>query len=145
MRIAVRSLALVLTTLVGLVGCQSFTDPLGRQAALELSQKTYTDFVRWGDLERASRFVDPELRGDFLEHVPDFEHIRVTDFDVMDIEYDGEDEVHVVVTYHGFSLRNLVERRFRENQHWVRDPGMGSQWWVKTDLTEVLDTLRSGS
>ena len=40
---------LLLTTLVG---CQSFTDPLGRQDALEDSQKRYTDFVRRGHTRR---------------------------------------------------------------------------------------------
>ena len=128
-----------------LVACQSVTDPLGRQEALEDSQKRYTDFVRWGDLERASRFIDPERRDDFLDQIPRFEHFRVTDFDVQDIEYDGEDEVQVVVTYHGFSLLDLVERRFREQQRWVRDPGLSSRWWVTTDLAQVLAELGSGS
>ena len=135
----------VLLLLSMLVACQSVTDPLGRQEALEDSQKRYTDFVRWGDLERASRFIDPELRGAFLDQIPRFEHFRVTDFDVQDIEYDGEDEVQVVVTYHGFSLLDLVERRFREQQRWVRDPGLASRWWVTTDLAQVLAELGSGS
>lgn len=135
----------VLLLVATLVGCQSLTDPLGRQDALEDSQKRYTDFVRWGDLERASRYVDPESREQFLKRLPDFEHIRVTDFDVQDIEYEGEDEVSVVVTYHGFSLLHLVERRFREHQRWVRDPGIKSKWWVTTDLAQVLSEVRGGS
>jgi hypothetical protein len=130
---------------VALVGCQSVTDPLGRQESLEASQKQYTDFVRWGELERASKFVDPELRDSFLDQLPRFDLLRVTDFDVQDIEYDGEDEVHVVVTYHGFSLKNMVERRFREEQTWVRDPGLRNRWRVTTDLADVLSDLRSGS
>lgn len=131
--------------LVMLMGCQSITDPMGHQEALELSQKRYTEFVRWGELERASRFVDPELRDDFVSQLPDFELFRVTDFDVQDIEYDGEDEIRVVVTYYGFSLRDMLEHRFREEQQWNRDPGMKGQWWVTTNLIEVLSDLRSGS
>ena len=126
-------------------GCASFTDPLGRKESLELAQKHYTDFVRWGDLERASRFVEPDQRDVFLEKAGDLEQIRVTDFDVMDIEFDGEDEVNVFVTYLGFSLITALEHRFREHQRWLRDPGLGNQWWVETDLIDAIAVLRDES
>ena len=135
----------ILLLLTSLVGCQSITDPLGRQEALEDAQRRYTDFVRWGDLSRASRYLEPEARADFLDNVSRLEHIRVTDFDVQDLEYDGEDEVHLIVTYYGFSLLTAVEGRFREHQHWVRDPGFKSRWRVKTDLDQVLASLGGGS
>ena len=135
------TLLFLITTLVG---CQSFTDPLGRQEALEDAQRRYTDFVRWGDLGRASNYLAPEDRASFLQNVAQLEHIRVTDFDIQDLEYDGEEEVHLVVTYYGFSLLTAVEGRFREHQHWTRDPGLKSTWRVKTDLDQVLASVGSG-
>jgi hypothetical protein len=135
----------ILLLLTSLVACQSITDPLGRQEALEDAQRRYTDFVRWGDLGRASRYLEPEARAAFLQNVAQLEHIRVTDFDVEDLEYDGEDEVHLIVTYYGFSLRTAVEGRFREHQHWTRNPGLKSRWTVKTDLDQVLASVGAGS
>ncbi len=139
-----RVFAIVLL-LTSLMGCQSITDPLGRQEALEEAQRRYTDFVRWGDLHRASRYLQPDARARFLENVGQLEHIRVTDFDVEDLEYDGEDEVHLTVTYYGFSLLTAVEGRFREHQHWIRDPGFKTRWRVKTDLDQVLAGVGAGS
>ncbi len=57
-------LALVVFTLLS--GCVSPSDPLGRQDALEEAQQKYTELVRWGDVERAGKFVDPAMRDDFL-------------------------------------------------------------------------------
>jgi hypothetical protein len=135
----------ILLLLTSLVACQSITDPLGRQEALEDAQRRYTDFVRWGDLGRASRYLEPEARAAFLRNVAQLEHIRVTDFDVEDLEYDGEDEVHLIVTYYGFSLLTAVEGRFREHQHWTRNPGLKNRWTVKTDLDQVLASVGAGS
>ncbi|MGH0031874.1 MAG: hypothetical protein ACQGVC_18960 [Myxococcota bacterium] len=45
-----------------LAGCVSPTDPLGREDALEDAQQRYTDLIRWGELEKAALFVDPEQR-----------------------------------------------------------------------------------
>ena len=143
---ALRTLALLLiATLTALLGCQSLTDPLGRQQALELSQRNYTNLVRWGDLARASQFVDAELREDFLARASEFQDIRFTDADALDLAYDGEDEVHVTVTYHGYSIRTAMEHRFQEQQTWVRASGLDNQWQVKTNLAEALEVFGGGS
>ncbi len=46
-------------------GCFSLTDPLGREDALEETQREYTKLMRWGEIERASVYVDPALRQEF--------------------------------------------------------------------------------
>ncbi len=113
-------------------------DPLGRRHALKESQRDYTKYVRWGDIEAAARFVDPELREAYLGYRPIFEGVRITDFDIGKIHYgDGVASASVRVTYHGYSLESLVEKRIRETQEWVR-PGHSNTWWVRPGLEGVV-------
>jgi hypothetical protein len=126
-----------------LTGCAAtLTDPLGRQEALETVQKQYTELIRWGDLERASKYVEPSEREAFVALAKTLEGIRFTDFEIADIEYQGEDEVTVAVTYHGYALHTLVERRFRERQIWTREPGVRNTWSVRSDLGEAMSALQ---
>ena len=86
-------------------GCFSLTDPLGREDALEETQREYTKLMRWGEIERASVYVDPALRQEFLSYEDDFEAIHVTDFDIGNIRFEDGNEAIVVVTYHAYSKR----------------------------------------
>ena len=113
-------------------------DPLGRRTALQQTQRSYTKYVRWGDIEAASEFVEPELRDAFLGYASAFEGLRITDFDIGKISYGkGHASATVRVSYHGYSLASLVEKQIRETQEWVR-PGRGNTWWVRPDLDVVV-------
>ena len=126
-----------------LSGCAAtLTDPLGRRQALESVQKQYTELIRWGDFERASKYVDPQQRESFVALSRSFETIRLTDFEIAEIEYSGGDEVSVAVTYRGYAVDTLLERRFREEQVWTREPGVTNQWSVRSDLAEAMAELR---
>lgn len=130
-----------LLLVLALSGCQnSFVDPLGRQHALKDAQKKYTELVRWGDLWRASAYVDAELRDDFLALAKPFEEIRVTEYDIGEIEDETSTGAVVVVTYHAFSEKTLVEKSFRERQEWSRE-GMYNDWQVKTNLDGLVDEM----
>ncbi len=120
-------------------GCLNvLADPLGRRHALQESQRDYTKYIRWGDIEAASEFVDPELRDAFRGYGPAFEGLNITDFDISKISYgEGHASATVRVTYHGYSLKSLVEKQIRETQVWVR-PGRGNTWWVRPDLDVVV-------
>ena len=129
-----------LLAVFAITGCVSFSDPLGRHDALEMAQKQYTEAIRWGYLERARAFVDPEERGAFELLMPIFEEIRITDFEIGEIEGD-ENEADVTVTYRGYGRAYQVERLFREHQQWSRVEGLKNQWHVQSDLDEGLRTL----
>ena len=132
-----RRLALPLSLIT--LGCgATFLDPTGRQQSLETTQKKYTELVRWGDLQRASVYVDPEVRQEFLVVAEQLADLRMSDFDIGEIEYTGEDEVTVVVTYRAWSQTTLVEKQFRETQDWTREEGMKNVWLVRTDLPAVV-------
>jgi hypothetical protein len=121
---------------VGLA-CATLSDPLGRERALSEAQLHYTQHVRWGNLDAASEFVDPELRDEFLEQRPAFDAVRITEYDIGRIDYgDDRESATVRVTYHAYSLASLEERRIEERQRWVR-PG-GNTWFVQPELAGLL-------
>ncbi len=132
-------LALVVFTLLS--GCISPTDPLGRQDALEEAQQKYTELVRWGDIERAGKFVDPAMRDGFLRLSKQLEQLRITDFEIGDIEH-GDKSAVVTVTYQGYSVATLIERSARERQKWYREEGFANVWRVRPELADVVATLR---
>lgn len=125
----------------GLVGCVSPTDPLGRQDALEETQRRYTELVRWGELEKASTFVDPELQADFMALEQDYDALRITDFEISEIVYE-EEGASVTVSYEGYLMTTLIERSAREEQQWYREEGLGNVWRVRPQLDAVLAALR---
>lgn len=134
-----RCLALILCA-TSFVACVSPTDPLGRQDALEETQKKYTDLIRWGEVERAVRYVDPELHGPFLEAAPGFSDLRITDFEIGEIT-STKDSATIEVTYKGYVVSQAVERTARETQHWYRDT-IYNDWRVRPELGKLLRELQ---
>lgn len=128
-----RWLVLCALLLAGPAGCITwFTDPMGHHAAFDDTQRQYTQYLRWGEIEKASAFVDPELREAFLEQAPVFETMRITDFSIGQVEYLDE-SAKVTVTYQGYSLETFVERKIREDQSWYREDG-SNRWLVRSDF-----------
>jgi hypothetical protein len=124
-------------------GCGStLADPLGRENSLEEAQRRYTQLVRWGDIEKASAYVDPELHEAFLAHGPQLELLRFTDFEVGSIEYGDDDSATVTVTYRAYSETTFVERSIREEQQWHREGGLANTWRVRSELPALLAGLK---
>jgi hypothetical protein len=140
------ALALLLAPLLLSTGCVSLvfdmvTDPMGRKSALRLAQREYTKAVRWGEIEVAANFVDPDIRAEYLGYEAEFAGIRVTDFDVGELTY-GPDlkTAQVHVTYHAYSVRAMTEVQIKETQQWLR-PGGGNQWVVRPELEGIIDRV----
>ena len=137
----------VLVPLVLCTGCISiffdmFDDPMGRKAALRLAQREYTKFVRWSDVDAAAQFVHPELREKFLAYEGQFDAIRITDFDVGQIDF-GEEQLTatVRVTYHAYSMQSMLEREIKETQRWER-VGKGNEWFVRPELEGLVGQVK---
>ncbi len=138
-RIASPLVALVFITNAGCINM--LADPLGRRSALKEVQLKYTQAIRWGNLEKASEFVDPDLREEFLGLLDAFEKIRVTDYDIGSIQYESSDLATVTVTYHAYTVGTYLDRSMREKQVWRR-VGIGTQWWVEPQLEVLLGALK---
>jgi len=133
--------AVLLSLSLALGGCISPTDPLGREEALEIAQKKYTELIRWGDVERAVSYVEEDMREDFLELAGSMKDLRITDFDIGEIEF-TKDKATVTVTYHGYSEAVYVEHSAREVQEWERKEGLDNQWCVRPELDVVVAKLQ---
>ena len=124
---------------LGSVGCAStLADPTGRLNSLEDAQKRYTELVRWGEIKRASAYVEPELVADFLSYEPLFDQIRITDVDASEVTLDpSEDRASVDVTYHAYSFTSFQEKRIFETQEWTRHDGVKNNWLVRPQIAEI--------
>jgi hypothetical protein len=130
-------LAMAILAAIGCAG--SFSDPSGRQNSLEESQQRYTELVRWGEIERASVFVDPDLQDEYLDHAIAIRSIRFTDFESGVPNFkEGNNSASVTVVYHAYSLSTLVEKQIREKQEWYREDGPANQWRVRPTLPKIV-------
>jgi hypothetical protein len=128
---------------LGSTACVSPSDPWERERALELTQKSYLEALRWGNLEKAARYVDPEQREEFLALAPSFETIRITDYDIGELDLDEDSLAHAEcdVTYRGYVMPHYIEKRVRDHQVWYRDEENDNEWRVRPQLAAMLDGL----
>lgn len=120
------------------LGCAALSDPTSSFVSLEESQHSYTKLVRWGEIERASAYVAPELRDEFRSHAPDFASIRVTDFEIGSFDPgDEEGSISVTVTYSGYSIATLLEKSVQEQQDWYREESSGA-WRVRPGIEAIV-------
>lgn len=135
-----RWLLLCALLLAGPTGCITwFTDPMGYHAAFDRVQRDYTNLLRWGEMGKASMYVDPLQRDAYLKQVPAFESLRITDYEIGEITY-LDNRASVMVTYSGYSLDAFVERKIHENQQWYRE-GSSLDWRVRSDLAALPETI----
>jgi len=125
-----------------LTGCTSFWSVAETDGTLEDSMRTYTKLVRWGELERASEFVDEAVRPEFVALRPHMERLRVTDFEMGPVDFAEDGGARVVVVYHAYDVHTLVERRIVEAQEWTA--AGRSVWKVRPDLSGFQDALGTG-
>jgi hypothetical protein len=138
----------VLALWIASVGCgATINDPLGREYALEEAQLKYTQHVRWGDIERASRYVHPDAREGFLAYGPQLETIRITDYEIGTIDYGEEGDAVVNVTYRAYSTATFIETVIQEEQHWRLDPEhrLANVWQVRSELPLRLAELEGSA
>lgn len=135
---------LVALTLLAGAGCAAtFADPTGRLTALENAQRRYTQLVRWGEIRRASAYVEPDLREEFLSYEPFLEKIRFTDTEAEEVNLDAsQDTASVDVTYHAYSLATLQEKQIFETQQWTRYDGLQNNWLVRPEIAEIVGAFQ---
>jgi hypothetical protein len=125
-----------------LAGCTGFWSVAETDGTLEDSMRTYTKLVRWGELERASEFVDETIRPEFVALQPHMERLRVTDFEMGPVDFAADGAARVTVVYHAYDVQTLVERRIVEAQEWTE---AGRRLWkVRPDLSGFQAALGAG-
>ena len=105
-----------------------------REYALMETQKRYTSLVRFGSINQAARYVDPEQSGDFVESFPAKGDLVFTDHTIGPIEFTGDESdrktAEVLVTYSAYHTFSLIVFDVTEVQEWYRD-GVGNSWLVR--------------
>jgi hypothetical protein len=122
-----------------LAGCQTqLFDAFGFEDDFEHIQQRYTRLVRWNEFNKASEFVDPALRVDYLRDAHELKGLRFTDYEVSWIE-ESQDRLtakaHVV--YRAYWTAALIELpELEETQEWYRDPET-KNWLVRPDIASI--------
>jgi len=132
-----RALILAAALLLG-SGCGSFWSIADTDGTLEDSIRTYAKLVRWGEIERASLFVDEEMRSDFVAMAPELARLHFTDFDLGPVDQQPG-EARLTVVYHFYDKNTLVERQVRESQVWTSPDT--NVWIVRPDLSGFQSAL----
>ena len=133
---------ILLAVLFGISGCLSaITDPLDRRGEFKNTQTKFTQYVRWGRFQEAAKFIDPELREEFMSFAPEFSDLRFSDYEItrVDIE-EGLQSASVDVRYKGYLLNMPFERSVDLTEEWTRDESTGV-WTVKLDIKKLRDTM----
>ena len=128
--------------LVGPSGCITwFTDPMGHHAAFDDTQRQYTQYLRWGEIEKASAFVDPDAaRGvPRSRRRPSRGCASPTSRSARSSITDDEREGHR-------HLRGLLARHVRRAQdprgpEWYREDG-SNRWLVRSDVGGLRQGVR---
>jgi hypothetical protein len=138
MRIAT---GILLAAVLAITGCSIINDPMGRRGQFEDTQEAFTQYVRWGRFDDASRFVDPEMREQFMSYAPEFSDLRFSDYEITQIDMDeGLQSASVQVRYTGYRLSKPFERTVSLTEEWTRDEATGV-WTVKLDIKKLRDTM----
>ncbi len=141
MRLAVH--AMLSFALIGTLGCASslFGDS-GKESALEDAQRKYTELVRWGEIDRASFYVDPSMANDYRDAAKRFEDLHFTNFESGALQFgEGSNTATVHVVYHVYSTKTLVEKTIRERQEWYREASAADGWRVRPNLAAIASEL----
>ena len=132
----------LLVVLFGISGCLSaITDPLDRRGEFKNTQTKFTQYVRWGRFQEAAKFVDPELREEFMSCAPEFSDLRFSDYEITRVDIGKEvQSASVDVRYTGYRLSMPFERSVELTEEWTRDESTGV-WTVKLDVEKLRDTM----
>ena len=146
-RFALISIVIALLAIAGgSLGCAfgeiRWSDPLQREISLEESQHRYTVLVRFGDFEKASGFVEPALRDEYLANFPDFREIRFTEYDSGRVAIDSAKATATIeVRYYAYTPASPIEMTVSETQEWYRAPGFNNHWYVRSTFTGLAEIL----
>ncbi len=117
------------------------TDPLGHRDGLHWAQKRYSQALRWGEIERASKHVDPEQREEFLEVVRQLADVHFTDYEIGEVEMENANQDATVrVVYSGYLNTVGIEKQFEETQHWHRESG--TTWLLHTEIAQLREAVK---
>lgn len=141
-RAGLRAAALALVV-AALPACSSMM-AWDRADDFELARERFTQYVRFGDISRASAYVDPEQRDEFMSLEPELSDVRFTEYEVVAVDLDDEARsARVDLRFSGYIMPEMVERNVDLVQEWARDDESG-EWLVKLEIAKIRRVLAGG-
>lgn len=96
----------------------------------------YQSEIRWGSLEGASGYLDPEERERLMPSTLEqqrFEQYQVSGYYVRGQEHPAADQLHQVVELKLVNRHTQVERTLVDRQRWRWD-SEAKRWWLVSGL-----------
>lgn len=120
-----------------LAGCA--TDPTrGKVKALDDALQGYASTIRWGDIEQAEAFVDPDYRAAHPLGSVDrsrYRQSRVSGYTEQSTVRSNDDEVRQSVEIVLINQNTQGVRSVIDHQVWRYD-GKAMRWWLTTGLPD---------
>lgn len=137
-QLAARGLVLALAALAA--ACSTFGDPLHREDDFKDSQRKFTQFVRWGNIQGATLYLVEEQQEEFLALAPQLSDVRFTDYEILRVDLEDDMKSATVdVIYTGYTLSSPIARTMRLHQIWKRDDE--GDWKVTVALDPIRQAL----
>lgn len=110
-----------------------------KQTVLDETLRSYAATIRWGELEQAQAFVDPEV---LRTHPPTalelarYRQVKVTSYDEQPVMPVGEDEVRQAVEIGLVNVNTQSARSVIDRQTWRYDAKL-KRWWLTSGLPDI--------
>lgn len=112
-----------------------------RAEDFEECHKRFASYVRWGKIDKASLWVTPDQRVEFLSLAPDLTLLRFTDYEILEVDLDDDARTATVeVRYSGYLANQPIERSIDVLQEWSQDEATG-EWLVRLDIARLRNGL----
>jgi len=128
----------LLCVLVSIAGCESMTRQ-SESRALETTLVAYANVIRWGDVQQAIPFIEPET---LKQHpltpldVQRYKQVHVASYIEQPLIPVGPHEVRQVVKIALVTVNTQTEREIVDNQLWRYD-ATGKHWHIVSGLPDI--------
>jgi len=129
-------LFLIVLALAALAGCMP---PRTKETVLEDTLLAYSQTVRWGNVEAALGFVDPEVAHAHPLSQLDlarWQQVQVTAYSDEPAVHTTDTEVHQVVEIGLVNKNTQAARSVIDRQVWHYDE-KGNRWWLMSGLPDI--------
>jgi hypothetical protein len=129
----------LLTALILALACTGAAIGKSRDKLLEETLALYASVIRWGNIEQAVEFIDPEtLKAHPVSDLDlqRFHQVRVVEYNDQPPRSIGEDRVRQVVEIGLVNNNTQVARSVIDTQVWRWD-GKAKRWWLVSGLPDI--------
>lgn len=119
--------------------CATLQDPMQYEQQFREQQRSFSQYVRWGNFHGASAFVVEDQMDEFLALAPELTDVRFTDYEILRFELkEDRTRATIDVIYTGYRLSSPISRVMRLHQEWTKTDG---EWRVRLEMGPVREAL----